>query len=76
MRKYIDVARDPELDHVYLVNGKGEQHIPVHGKVGYPFFGQLVLDCLNRTENAMTQDHAFKTAEITLIAQKEAMRVE
>ncbi len=76
LRKYIDVARDPELDHVYLVNGKGEQHIPVHGKVGYPFFGQLVLDCLNRTENAMTQDHAFKTAEITLIAQKEAMRVE
>lgn len=76
LRKYIDVARDPELDHVYLVNQKGEQHIAVHGTVGYPFFGQLVLDCLNRTENAMTQEHAFKTAEIALIAQKEAVRIE
>ena len=48
----------------------------MQGTVGYPFFGQLVLDCLNRTENAMTQEHAFKTAEIALIAQKEAVRIE
>ena len=42
------------------------------GKVGFPFFGQLILDCLNRTENAMTQAHAFKAAELCLLAQAQA----
>lgn len=69
LRKYIDVARDPEGDHVYLVNAEGEKHIPVHGKVGYPFFGSLILDCLNRTETAMTQEHAFLAAELCVKAQ-------
>ncbi|MDP4091686.1 MAG: gfo/Idh/MocA family oxidoreductase, partial [Bacillota bacterium] len=40
------------------------------------FFGQLILDCLNRTENAMTQEHAFKAVELCLIAQKEAVKIE
>ena len=51
---------------MYLVNHKGEKHFNVHGKVGFPFFGQLILDCLNRTEKAMTQEHAFKAAELCL----------
>lgn len=70
LRKYVDVARSSEGDQVYLVTDEGEQHIPVHGKVGYPFFGHLILDCLNRTESAMTQEHAFKAAEISLKAQQ------
>jgi predicted dehydrogenase len=74
LRKYIDVARQPEGDHLYLVNAGGEQHLELHGKVGFPFFGQLILDCLNRTENAMTQDHAFKAAELCLKAQAAAIR--
>ena len=76
LRKYIDVARDTELDHVYLVNQEGEQHIPARGTVGYPFFGQLIRDCLDGTENAMTQERAFKVAEISLIAQRDAVKVE
>ena len=48
----------------------------VAGKVGFPFFGQLILDCINRTENAMTQEHAFKAAELCLKAQAMAIRVE
>jgi len=48
----------------------------VKGRVGYPFFGQLILDCLNRTENAMTQAHAFKAAELCLKAQEAAVRIE
>jgi predicted dehydrogenase len=75
LRKYIDVGRDPAGDHVYLVNHAGEQHISVAGKVGYPYFGQLILDCLNRTENAMTQAHAFKAAELCISAQMQAVRV-
>lgn len=75
LRKYIDVGRDPQSDHVYLVNDEVEQHIPVSGKVGFPFFGQLILDCLNRTENAMTQDHAFKTIELGIKAQAQAQKI-
>jgi predicted dehydrogenase len=76
LRKYTDVARDPDGDHVYLVNHDAERHIPVRGKVGYPFFGQLILDCLNGTEHAMTQRHAFAAAELCLRAQQQAIRVE
>jgi hypothetical protein len=47
----------------------------VAGKVGYRFFGEFILDCLHRTEKAMTQAHAFKAAEICLRAQAAATRV-
>ncbi len=75
LRKYIDVAREPRGDHVYLVDDRGEQHIEVSGRVGYRFFGELILDCLERTEKAMTQAHAFKAAEVALRAQAAARRV-
>jgi predicted dehydrogenase len=75
LRKYLDVARDPQGDHVYLVDEKGEHHIAVHGKIGFPFFGEFVLDCLNRTEKAMTQEHAFLAIELALLAQKNAVRI-
>ncbi len=76
LRKYLDVARDPEGDHVYLVDQHGEQHIPVHGRVGFPYFGELILDCLNRSDKAMTQAHTFKAAELSIQAQLQAERVE
>jgi predicted dehydrogenase len=76
LRKYVDVARDPEGDQLYLVNGEGERRLQLSGKVGFPYFGQLILDCLNGTEHAMTQAHAFKAAELCLLAQKKAIRVE
>ncbi|MFD0681105.1 MULTISPECIES: Gfo/Idh/MocA family protein [unclassified Paenibacillus] len=75
LRKYVDIARDKTSDHVYLVNQEGEYHFSVNGKVGFPYFGQLILDCLNRTEKAMTQEHAFKAAELCLIAQRDAMMI-
>jgi predicted dehydrogenase len=76
MRKYIDVSREAEGDHLFLVNGETEQHFALHGKIGFPFFGQFILDCLNGTEKAMTQEHAFKAAELCLKAQAVASRVE
>lgn len=68
IRKYVDITRK-EQDVVYLVNKEGEFRYPVAGKVGFPYFGQLILDCLNRTENAMTQEHTFKAAELCVKAQ-------
>ncbi|MBD0379322.1 Gfo/Idh/MocA family protein [Paenibacillus sedimenti] len=76
LRKYIDVARDPQGDQLYLVNQQGEKHYSLHGQVGFPFFGQFILDCIHRTEHAMTQEHAFKAAELCLLAQQQAVRVE
>lgn len=74
LRKYIDVARERTGSHVYVVDGDGEHHIPVAGRIGFPFFGQLIRDCLARTERAMTQAHIFHVAELTLRAQKFAGR--
>jgi predicted dehydrogenase len=75
LRKYVDVARAATGDHVFLVDGRGEHYVHVAGKVGFRFFGQLILDCLHRTENAMTQAHAFKAAELALRAQAAAKRL-
>ena len=75
LRKYLDVARDAESDHVYLVNQHGEQHIAARGRVGFPYFGQLILDCLERTERAMTQEHTFLAIELALTAQANALRI-
>lgn len=76
LRKYTDIARAKEGDQVYLVNHEGTFHYSVQGKIGFPFFGELILDCIHRTENAMTQAHAFKAAELSLLAQKQAIRLE
>ena len=76
IRKYVDVGTERDGgNHVFLVNDQGEQYINATGLTGYPFFGDLILDSLNRTENAMTQAHAFKAAELCLIAQKQAEMV-
>lgn len=72
-RKYLNIGTQDGPGHLYLANGEQETHFDLRGKVGYPFFGQLVLDCLERTENAMTQKHAFKAAELSVRAQLEAV---
>lgn len=72
LRKYTDVARETSGNHLYLVNAEGEYHLDLNDKVGYPFFGRLILDCLNRTETAMTQAHAFKAGELAVKTQLQA----
>lgn len=72
IRKQLNVARDDGGDRIFLVDDAGEHEIECRGKVGFPFFGQLVLDVLNRTEKAMTQAHAFKAAELSMLAQQRA----
>lgn len=72
LRKYVDIATGHGGDQLYLVDGKGEHRIPCAGLVGYPFFGELILDCLGGTEKAMTQEHTFKAAELCLRAQQAA----
>jgi len=71
LRKNVDITRGGG-DNVFLVNHEGEYHINARGKTGYPFFGQLIRDCIDRTEISMTRDHAFLAAELCLIAQRDA----
>ncbi len=75
-RKYIDAGSSGTQDVLILVNDEKEERHELHGQVGFPFFGQMILDCLNRTENAMTQEHTFKAAELCLIAQEKARKIE
>lgn len=72
IRKYIDLLRSPVGNRILLVNDVDSVEIECQGKVGFPYFGKLILDCLNRTENAMTQAHAFKAAELSMLAQQVA----
>jgi len=76
LRKYINIGVSQNSDNVFLVTNSTEEYINIAGKVGYPFFGQLILDCLNGTENAMTQEHCFKAAELCVTAQMKAVKVQ
>ncbi|AMB99075.1 oxidoreductase [Aerococcus urinaehominis] len=75
LRKYLDVGREDTFDHVYLVTKDGVEHMQVTGEIGFPFFGQMILDCINGTEEAMTQEHIFKAQELCLIAERDAIRI-
>lgn len=74
LRKYIDSATDHAGGQVYLTDHRGEYRIAAQNTTGTPFFGALILDCLNRSENAMSQEHAFKAAELSMLAQSLADR--
>lgn len=72
VRKYMEIGQPEQQDQIYLVNNEGEQIIDCRGKIGFPFFGQFILDVINRTEKAMSQEHAFLAAELSMRAQKMA----
>ncbi|MCL2242853.1 MAG: Gfo/Idh/MocA family oxidoreductase [Treponema sp.] len=75
-RKYVNIGQKGSGgDHLFLVNKHEETYYNVNGKTGFPFFGELILDCINRTENAMTQEHCFKAAELCVLAQMKAVRI-
>lgn len=74
IRKYFDFGRGNQGNLIFIADGEGDAELRVGGQVGFPFFGQLILDCLNRTEYAMTQRHAFQAARLSLEAQALADR--
>ncbi len=68
LRKYIDIAGQPGIDHLFLVDRKGTQRIDC-SNVELPYGRQLIADVLNRTETAMPQARCFKAMELALTAQ-------
>lgn len=75
LRKYLNLGQHKPGGTVYLANQEVETTFEITGKVGYPFFGELILDCLNRTEKAMTQEHALKAAQLCVEAQMMAEKL-
>ena len=75
-RKYLNLGlKESGGDHLFLANKQGETHYSLSGKVGFPYFGRLILDCINRTENAMTQEHCFKAAELAVRTVMKAVKI-
>jgi len=72
VRKYLDVARSNEGDQVYLVDNEGEHHIAAHGTIGFPFFGAMIRDCIDHTEEAIGQEHTLLAMELAIKAQEQA----
>ena len=75
IRKYINVAESRDRDNVFLVTAEGEEKFVVTGKTGFPFFGRLIRDCMDRTETAMTQEHVLNAMRITIEAENRAQRL-
>ena len=75
LRKYIDLGHSLVGNQVYLVNGEGTRHYSAEGQTGFPYFGELILDCLESSEKAMTQEHTFLAAQLSLQAQARAARI-
>ncbi len=75
IRKYVNVAEKDSTDNIYFVDSKGEHHINASGTVGFPFFGQFILDCIDGGNRAMSEDHVFESARIAIEAQADAREV-
>ncbi len=69
IRKNVDVGRTDRGGHVLLVNNSEERVIEFTDEP-FPYFGRLIIDCLQGTETAMTQAHTFAAAESSMRAQE------
>ncbi len=70
VRKYVDLGRTAPASRILWTNADGTDVIDCLGEIGYPFFGQMILDSLHGSEKAMSQAHIFKSAEISMRAQE------
>ncbi len=74
LRKNVDIGGRTGGDHLFLVDKKGVQYIECKD-VKLLYGEQLVNDIINRTETAMPQAHCFLATELTLKAQKQAVKI-
>lgn len=71
LRKYVDLAGRPGEDHLFLVNRRGTEYMNC-SEVELPYGKQLLVDIVNRSETAMSQEHVFLASELALLAQQKA----
>jgi predicted dehydrogenase len=68
LRKYVDIAGRPGIDHLFLVDNEAMRYIDC-SSVPLPYGPALIHDVLHRTETAMTQAHCFLASELALKAE-------
>ncbi len=73
-RKYIDISGRPGGSHLFWTDHQGTYYEDCSAG-DLPYGRQLIFDVLNRTETAMTQEHAFLASEIALKAEAQAARL-
>ena len=74
IRKYIDLLGRPGEDHLFIVDQNGTQHVDC-SEVELPYGKQLLTDIEQRTETAMSQQHAFLASDLALQAELKAGQV-
>lgn len=78
LRKFVNLATNgtaPNGEMVLWADADGEHAVCAQGLTGAPFFGEMILDCLEGTERAMTQEHIFTAAELCLACEAQAQIV-
>jgi predicted dehydrogenase len=68
LRKYVDVAGRPGIDHLFLTDKTSSRYIDC-SDAELTYYPKLRNDIFNRTETAMTHAHCFKVCELSLQAQ-------
>lgn len=68
IRKNLDVAVPGKGSQIILVDSEGEHMIDPENTIGFPFFGDMIRDCIDRTENAMTEEHILESMRLALEA--------
>ncbi len=75
IRKNIDIGGREGGNHLFFTDNKETRYFDCTAQV-LPYGQALVDDILNRTETAMTQTHCFLATELSLIAQKQAQKIQ
>ena len=73
LRKNVDILNGGVGSFVYAVTREGVYRERVDGKVPVTFFHDLLRDCLNRTDTAISQKRAFRAIELAIEAQQLAL---
>ncbi len=63
-----------EGNHLFVVNGKEARMIDCNNLV-LPFGPEFVSDVVNRTHTAQDQEQCLLAAELSILAQKNAVKV-
>lgn len=69
LRKYVDVEGRPGTDHLFVVNGERSEYVNCAG-IPLTYFRDTARDVRDRTETALSFDHAYRVSRLALQAQR------
>ena len=69
LRKNCNLAYPHTTSNVFVAVDEGAYFESVAGKVGLAFYSNVIKDCINRTDTAMSPEQAFNAIELAIKAQ-------